>query len=73
VWLPGFGLLLKSWHDATKKVLTKLRRSHYKELSYEALELKYSPIPIMVVVERLVEEGIVEIVNRPSGLRVKLL
>lgn len=73
LWLPSWGLVVRAWQKAATQLLAHLKRSHYKERSYQSLVSSNGPIPGDLVVEHLVSQGRVVKVERPSGTFVKLV
>jgi Serine-threonine protein kinase 19 len=73
LWLPSWGLVVRAWQKSTTQLLAHLKRSHYKERSFQSLVSRNGPIPGELVVEHLVSQGRVVKVPRPSGTFVKLV
>lgn len=72
LWLPSWGLVVRAWEKTTTQLLAHLKRSHYRERSYQSLLGRNGPIPADLVLEHLVSQGRVVKVERPSGTFVKL-
>jgi Serine-threonine protein kinase 19 len=73
LWLPSWGLVVRAWQKSTTQLLAHLKRSHYKERSYQSLVSRNGPIPGELVVEHLVSQGRVVKVPRPTGTFVQLV
>jgi hypothetical protein len=74
LWLPSWGVVLQALGTAATKILAEVKRNHYRERSTTSLQkmLQYSPIPVAVLVSRLVASRQVQRIQRPSGQFLKL-
>jgi hypothetical protein len=73
LWLPHWGLVLKELSKGQAKVIQQLKRSMYKELSKtQVTRLHHAGLSGSFVLHTLVAQGLVELLERPSGTFVRL-
>jgi hypothetical protein len=72
LWLPEWGTVLKAWQKARTQLLAHIKRSYKGERSVASSMQQYSPIPTPLLIEWLKCQGIVLIVERPSGTFLRL-
>jgi hypothetical protein len=73
LWLPQWGVVLKSWNDAKKQLLNVLART--KEISKMNLcrRNRHPCISTQFLLNELVHQGRVEVIERPFGSFVRLV
>lgn len=73
LWLPNWGLVLKSWHEARLQLMGVVARAQGGEISERNLlnKNRHASISTPFLLDELKQQGMVQIVERPFGRFVK--